>query len=219
MNNSIPISPSALGENDPDASSLRSFFDAGFDLENYDVDLQGYAVKAFVWAARQPKPDCLNVLLRQSRMIDLTESLSWAVRENVLIAVQAIVEATHIDINRQSYNGLTLLQLACMHGHGKIARYLIENGARVDTCDTSGMTSLHFASLADRKASRPIVKLLEGHGALRRHIPLTRVPAITQLMLSRPGRNLARNSPKLAIRGQYSCVRYLCFSFIADWGT
>ena len=68
-------------------------------------------------------------------MIDLIESLSWAVRENVLIAVQAIVEAAHIDINSQSYNGLTLLHLACMHGHEEIARYVLKNGAHVNACD------------------------------------------------------------------------------------
>ena len=216
MNNSIAISPSALGEGDPDASTLKTFLDAGCDLENYSVDSQGYASKAFEWAARQPKPDCLNLLLRKSRMIDVTESLSWAVRENVLIAVQAIVEATHIDINSQSYNGLTLLHLACMYGHERIARYLIGRGARVNTCDTSGMTSLHLVSLADRKAAGPIAELLEGHGALKGHIPLTSAPAITELMLSRPRRSSTANLPELQMRGQYSCVRSSCFPFIAD---
>ena len=207
INNSIAISPSALGERDPDALSLKSFLDAGFDLENYSVESQGYAVKAFEWAARQPKTDCLKLLLRNSRMIDVTESLSWAVRENVLIAVQAIVESTHTDINRPSYNGLTLLHLACMHGHEKIARYLVEKGAIVNACDTSGITSLHLASLADRKARGPIAELLEGHGALKGHIPLTSAPAITELMLSRSGRNSARNLFKLRIPGQCSRVR------------
>ena len=152
-------------------------------------------------------------------MVDVPESLSWAVRENVLIAVQAIFEATHIDINSQSYNGLTLLHLACMYGHERIARYLIGKGARVDTCDTSGMTSLHLVSLADRKAAGPIAELLEGHGALKGHIPLTSAPAITELMLSRPGHNSARNLPEMQMRGQYSRVHYLCFSLIADRGT
>ena len=214
--NSTAVSPSALGEGDPDSSSLKMFLDAGFDLERYNVDIQGYAIKAFEWAARQPKPDYLKILLKKSRMIDVTESLSWAVRENLLIAVQAIVEATHIDINSQSYNGLTLLHLACMYGHERIARYLIGKGARVDACDTSGMTSLHFASLADRKASGPIAELLEGHGALKGHITLTSAPAITELMLSRPGRQSARNLPELQMQGQYNYIHYSCFSFIAD---
>ena len=47
INNSIAVSPSALGEGDPDASTLKIFLYAGFDLENYNVDTQGYAVKAF----------------------------------------------------------------------------------------------------------------------------------------------------------------------------
>ena len=197
-NDSVSISPSALEESDPDASSLKIFLDAGFDLENYNVDFQGYAVKAFEWAARQPKPDCLNLLLRMPRMIDVTESLSWAVREDVLIAVQAIFKATYIDINRQSYNGLTLLHLACMYGHEKIARYLIEMGACVNTCDTSGMTSLHLASLADYE---PITVLLEEHGALEGHIPLASVPAISELMVSKPEGDLTRNSPELRSQG------------------
>ena len=45
MNNSISISSSPLRENDSDASSLRSFFDAGFDLDNYNVNSQEYAVE------------------------------------------------------------------------------------------------------------------------------------------------------------------------------
>ena len=144
MNNSISISSSPLIWNDLDASSPRSFLDAGFDLENYNVNNQGYAVKAFEWAARQPTRDCLDLLLRKSGMIDVTESLYWAVRENVFSAVQAIVEATKIDINRQTHHGLTPLHLACMHGHEEIARYLVRKGAHVNPRDTGGMTSLLF---------------------------------------------------------------------------
>ena len=201
MNNSIPISPSALGEDDLDTSSLKRFLDAGFDLENYNVDFQGYAVKAFAWAARQSTSDCLYLLLRKSRTIDVTESLYWAVRENLLIGVQAIVDVTHIDINKQNPNGLTLLHLACMHGHEEIARYLIENGAHVNTCDISGVTPLHLASLANRKAGGRITELLERHGALKGHIPLTSAPGITQLMLSGPESDLTRNLPELRTQG------------------
>ena len=205
-----------MEEGDPEVSSLKDFLDAGFDLENYNVDSQGYAVKAFEWAARQHKSDCLDLLLRKSRMIDVTESLSWAVRENVLIAVQIIVEVTHIDINTQSYNGLTLLHLACMHGHETIARYLLSKGARVNIDDTSGITSFYLALFADRNAGGSIAELLKRNDALEGNMPLTSTPAITSLMLSRPERNSARNTSQLRMQGQYSCVRCLCFSFIAD---
>ena len=201
MTHGIPTSQIALGEDDPDASSLKSFLDAGFDLENYNVDFQGYAVKAFVWAARRSTPDCLYLLLRKSRMIDVTQSLYWAVRENVLIAVQAIVEATQIDINRQTHNGLTPLHLACMHGHEEIARYLLESGAHVNACDTSGMTPLHLASLANCEAGGPITVLLKEHGALEGYISLASAPAISELMISGPERDLARNIPELRTRG------------------
>ena len=195
-NDSITISPSALGESDPDASSLKCFLDAGFDLENYNVDYQGYAVKAFEWAARQPKPDCLNLLLRKSRIVDVTKSLSWAVRENLLIAVQAIVEGRHVDINGQSYYGLTPLHLACMYGQEEIARYLLENGAHVNACDTSGMTPVHLVSLAE--AGGPITVLLLKHGA--RHIPLESVPAISKLIMTEFEHELASNLRELRRR-------------------
>ena len=77
-------------------------------------------------------------------MIDVTESLYWAVRENLLSAVQAIVEATKIDINRQNHHGMTPLDLACIHGHEEIALYLVRKGAHVNPRDTSGMTLLQF---------------------------------------------------------------------------
>lgn len=206
INNSIAISPSALGEGDPDASTLKTFLDAGFDLENYSVDSQGYASKAFEWAARQPKPDCLNLLLKNPRMINVTESLSWAVRENVLIAVEAIVEATHIDINinEQSYNGLPLLHLACMHGHEKIAKYLLEKGARVSTGDTSGMTSLYLAIFGNHKVGGSIADLLERFRSSQGRSSSIFQPAITELMLSRPRRSSTANLPELQMRGQYS---------------
>ncbi len=197
MTESIPMSPSALREDDRDAASLKDFLDAGFDLENYNVGSQGYAVEAFEWAARQLKTNCLDLLLRNPPMIDVTESFYWAMRENVLIAVQAIVEATHIDINRRSYTGLTPLHVACMHGHEEIVRYLIKNGAHVNALDTSGMTPLHLVSLANCEADVPITVLLEEHGALLGYIPLARAPAISELMMSGPEADLARNRPKL----------------------
>ena len=197
MTDRIPMSPSALREDDRDAASLQNFLDAGFDLENYNVEFQGYAVEAFEWAARQPKTNCLDLLLKNPPMIDVTESLYWAVRENMLIAVRAIVEATHININRQSYNGLTPLHLACMHGHEEIARYLIENGARVNVRDTSGMTPLHLVSLADCEACESITILLKEHGALEGHIPSAEMPGISELMMSGPESDLARNQPEM----------------------
>ena len=193
---SMPTSPRRLRDNDRDAANFKKFLDAGFDLVNHNVEIRGYAVEAFEWAATQPEMDCLELLLKDPPMVDVTESLHWAVRENVLCAVQAIVKAMHIGIDKQSY-GSTPLHVACTHGHSEIARYLIENGARVNARNASGMTPLYLASLADRKAGGSLKVLLEEHGALGGDIPLASAPAVRELIISGRDPDLPWDRPKL----------------------
>lgn len=193
---STPTCPSRLRDNDRDAASLKKFLDAGFDLVNHNVAFRGYAVEAFEWAATRPEIDCLDLLLKDPPMVDVTQSLHWAVRENALRAVQAIVELTHIDIDKQSY-GLTPLHVACTHGHEDIARYLIENGARVNARNASGMTPLSLASLADCESVESIKVLLKENGALEGHIPVASAPAVSEIMISRPDPDLAWDRPEL----------------------
>lgn len=45
--------------------------------------------------------------------------------------------------------GDTALSLAIMHGHGKIVRLLIDNGADVEAADRNGMTALMVAAYVD----------------------------------------------------------------------
>ena len=168
---SIPTSPSRLRDIDRDAASFKKFLAAGFDLVNHNVAIRGYAVEAFEWAATQPGLDCLELLLRDPPMVDVTQSLHWAVRENALSAVIAIVETTHIDINKKSY-GMTPLHVACTHSREDIARFLIENGARVNACDEFGMTPLSLASLADGESVESIKVLLKENGGLEGHYPV-----------------------------------------------
>ena len=204
---SMPRPPRRLRNNDRDAASFKKFLDAGFDLVDHKVASRGYAVEAFEWAVTQPEMDCLELLLEDPPMVDVTQSLHWAVRENAFRAVQAIVEATHIDIDKQSY-GLTPLHVACTHGHEEIARYLIENGARVNARNASGMTPLYLASLADHGAVESIKVLLEENGAPDEHIRLASDPAISELMIAVPGLDLARNPPEL--QSQYNYTHYSC---------
>ena len=193
---SMPTSPRRLLDDDRDAASVKKFLDAGFNLVNHNVAIRGYAVEAFEWAATQPEMDCLEFLLKDPPMVDVTQSLHWAVRENAFRAVQAIVEATHIDIDKQSY-GLTPLHVACTHGHEEIARYLIKNGARVNARNVSGMTPLSLASLADCEPVESIKVLLKENGALEGHIPVASAPAISELMISGPDSDLAWDRPEV----------------------
>ena len=171
----IPTSPSRLRNIDRDVASFEKFLDAGFDLANHNVAIRGYAVEAFEWAAAQPEMDCLELLLRDPSMVDVTQSLHWAVRENALSAVKAIVETTHIDIDQKSY-GMTPLHIACTYSREEIARYLIKNGARVNACDVSGATPLSLASLADGESAESIKVLLKENGGLKGHIPVASEP-------------------------------------------
>ena len=193
---SMTTSPRRLLDDDRDAASVKKFLDAGFNLVNHNVAIRGYAVEAFEWAATQPEMDCLELLLKDPPMVDVTQSLHWAVRENAFRAVQAIVEATHIDIDKQSY-GSTPLHVACTHGHEEIARYLIKNGARVNAWNASGMTPLSLASEADCEPIESIKVLLRENGALEGHIPVASALAISKLMISRPDSDLAWDRPEL----------------------
>ena len=193
---SIPTSPSRLRDIDRDAASFKKFLDAGFDLVNHNVAIRGYAVEAFEWAATQPEMDCLELLLKDPPMVDVTQSLHWAVRENALRAVQAIVEATHIHIDKKSY-GMTPLHIACTHSREEIARYLIENGARVNACDASGATPLSLASLAGGESVESIKMLLKENGGLEGHISVASAPALSELLVSGPDLDLTSTLPKL----------------------
>ena len=192
---SMPTSPSRLRDIDRDAASFKKFLDAGFDLVNHNVAIRGYAVEAFEWAATQPEMDCLELLLKDPPMVDVTQSLHWAVRENALRAVKAIFEATHIDIDTKSY-GMTPLHIACTHSREEIARYLIENGARVNACDASGVTPLSLASLADGESIESIKVLLKENGGLEGHIPVASAPALSELMVSGPDLDLTFARPE-----------------------
>ena len=193
---SIPTSPTRERDNERDAASFKKFLDAGFDLVNHNVAIRGYAVEAFEWAATQPAIDCLELLLKDPPMVDVTESLHWAVRKNMLCTVQAVVKATHIGIDKQSY-GFTPLHVACAYGHEEIAQYLIENGARVNARSESGMTPLSLASLADCESLESMKVLLKENGAVDEHIPVASAPAISEMMISGPDPDLAWDRPEL----------------------
>ncbi|KAH8777348.1 ankyrin repeat-containing domain protein, partial [Diaporthe sp. PMI_573] len=49
-------------------------------------------------------------------------------------------------VNKPDANGVTPLQMAAMEGHVHIARYLIEQGARVNSRSNKDVTPLHWAA-------------------------------------------------------------------------
>ncbi|KAH3666926.1 hypothetical protein OGAPHI_003376 [Ogataea philodendri] len=59
--------------------------------------------------------------------------------------------------------GQTMLHLACIKGYGKLCRYLVENGCKLDYRDMSDITPLHYAFV---NGQRGIIKLLVNYGAV-----------------------------------------------------
>jgi hypothetical protein len=77
-----------------------------------------------------------------------------------LEGVKRLVEAgANIE---ETFEGQTVLTMACLHGHSDFVVYLVEHGANVAHTDGEGMTPLHCASMDGDLSS---VKYLLEHGA------------------------------------------------------
>ena len=89
-----------------------------------------------------------------------TPALLWAVQQNHLSVVKALV-AAGASLNRRDNHGLTPLDQAAGGGMVEIVRFLLQAGARVNTPTSSG-SALHMACAYDRLT---IAKLLLAYGA------------------------------------------------------
>jgi ankyrin repeat protein len=68
------------------------------------------------------------------------------------------------NINARNGRGQTLLMYACLNGHIKVAKMLIERGADVNAKDNNGQTVLLYAVASK---SPEMVKLLLDNGAIK----------------------------------------------------
>ena len=71
-------------------------------------------------------------------------------------AVKSLIEQG-IDVNKKS-TGLTPLMFAARHNKTKIAKLLIENGAKLNTKSNKGITALKFAELSHANESAQLIK-------------------------------------------------------------
>jgi len=53
-----------------------------------------------------------------------------------------------VDINEQDASGRTPLMYACMHGHEKVAAFLLQQNANSDYKDVDGLAAIHYAAIA-----------------------------------------------------------------------
>lgn len=80
------------------------------------------------------------------------EILLNAVIKGQQSTVKRLVERSFTDVNSKNPHGMSCLQLAIIHGHYKLAEYLIRQGIDVHSADQDGWTALHDAALCKTKS-------------------------------------------------------------------
>lgn len=89
-------------------------------------------------------------------------ALVKAAQAGCLPVICQLVQVEREDIETRNSGGLTLLQIAIIKGHNKVANWLIEKGANINSEDRYGWTPLHDALLWERDE---IASLLLRRGA------------------------------------------------------
>lgn len=77
-------------------------------------------------------------------------ALVKAAQAGCLTVIRQLVQVEREDIETRNSGGLTLLQIAIIYGHIKVANWLIEEGANINSEDRHGWTPLHDALLWER---------------------------------------------------------------------
>ena len=73
--------------------------------------------------------------------------------------VEYLLQNKKADANCPDYKAMTPLMHACGSGHEMICQYLLQYGARVDSCSAEGMTALHFASTnGDSQVTQQVIE-------------------------------------------------------------
>ncbi|KAK2745137.1 hypothetical protein FQN57_004044 [Myotisia sp. PD_48] len=123
-------------------------------------------------ATRQIKPGASRSVLNQLLPVAISQyntervyMLSYAGASNDTLSGEILDAATvgltpkvellllgGADIDDSNENGQSAIFYAVKGGHAKTVKFLVERGAKVDRCDTSGLTPLCFAILNNRPA-------------------------------------------------------------------
>jgi ankyrin repeat protein len=117
-------------------------------------------------AAKDGKPTVVRALIQQhadvnSREIDGTTALHWAVRSDDRESVQLLIRAG-AQVNVTNRYGLTPLSLAATNGDPEVVSLLLESGADPETASPEGETALMTAAKAGNPDS---VAVLLDYGA------------------------------------------------------
>jgi uncharacterized protein len=117
-------------------------------------------------AAKDGNPVVVRALIQQhadvnSREIDGTTALHWAVRSDDRESVQLLIRAG-AQVNAGNRYGVTPLSLAATNGNPEVVKLLLESGADPNAASPEGETALMTAATAGNPAS--VVALLD-HGA------------------------------------------------------
>ena len=103
-------------------------------------------------AAKDGKPAVVRALIQQhadvnSREIDGTTALHWAVRSDDRDSIQLLIRAG-AQVNVANRYGLTPLSLAATNGNPEVVSLLLESGADPETASPEGETALMTAAKA-----------------------------------------------------------------------
>ena len=77
------------------------------------------------------------------KMMTLKEKLFYAARANDVKTVKRLIEEG-ADVNTRNERGESLLHIACIHNHVKLAQTLITMRADIEACNNYSSTPLHF---------------------------------------------------------------------------
>ncbi|KAI2786352.1 hypothetical protein POX_g08736 [Penicillium oxalicum] len=130
-----------------------------------NIEAEDFAgLTALQWAVRENHLDVARLLLSRKADVETTGSdrytpLTIAVLHGLVEMVEVLLEA-QADINgRERTTNQTALITAAQTSFADIVRLLLLKGARVDACDSKGLSALDYAK---RKGRSDIVAMLEG---------------------------------------------------------